>query len=126
MGNVVGQLRLKKTPGFHATWYIGTESNEKAAALKKKGLTNITKCDAEIIVDGKQVGEASGNWRAKKFEITIGGNKVADIGRSSSLSVDAMLFDADSYCIEVLVPGVDLAFMSLVAAGLDELYHDDD
>jgi len=125
-GNAVGQLRLKKTPGFHTTWYIGTTSNDKAAALKKKGITNITKCDAEIIVDGKEVGEASGNWRAKKFEITIGGNKVAEIGRQSSLTTNALLFDADSYCIDVLVPGVDLAFMSLMCAGLDELYHDND
>ena len=125
-GNVVGVMRERKTPGLHATWYIGTEANEKAVFLKKKGLMNPMKCDAGIIIDGTEVGEATGNWRAKTFEITIGGNKVATIGRESSLSINAMLFDADSYCIDVLVPGVDLAFVSLICAGLDELYHDDD
>ena len=122
-GNVIGQLRRKKTPGIHETYYIGTPTDDKKCAVKLKGILNPIKCDAHIMVGGTNVGEVSGNWRAKKFSIYVKGYLVAQVHRKTSLG--AILMDADTYCIQV-EPGVDLAFISLVTIALDELYHDED
>jgi uncharacterized protein YxjI len=122
-GKTIGQLRKKKMPGIYATVYVGTESDEKKAAVVKKGLIDIMHDDADIKVDGKVVGEAKGNWRAKQFDIFINGNQVAHISRKTSLS--SLVLDTDSYCIKI-EPGVDQAFIALVAIALDELYHDED
>ncbi len=36
-GTALGQLRRKKTPGLHATYYLGTMNDEKKCAVKAKG-----------------------------------------------------------------------------------------
>jgi len=69
------------------------------------------------------IGECSGNWRAKTFTITIGGNQVATVSRKTSAS--SIVLDSDSYAIEISA-GVDAAFMTMVVVALDEIYHDDD
>jgi hypothetical protein len=38
--------------------------------------------------------------------------------------MSSMFMGADTYCIDV-EPGVDVAFVSLIAVALDELYNDD-
>ena len=122
-GNRIGQLRHKKLD-IAPTVYIGTPDNEKKVALRTSGMFNPMNCNAKIEVDGVTVGKIKGNWRAKKFAIVINGVEVATIGRKRTLSSTFM--DADSYNISVRPQGqtVDLAFMSLLAIGLDELYHD--
>jgi len=126
-GNELGQLRKRRRPGFHQMYYLGPMSNEKKCAVKSKGTLDPFHCDADIYVDDEVVGEVRGNWRAKEYKITIDQNEVAHVARQSSLgSLSAFVFDADTYCIDVMQPGVDLAFVALVAIALDELYHDDD
>lgn len=120
-GASVGQLRKKKTPALHPTCYIGTMGDEKKCAVKKKGLANPTKCDADIYIGSNVVGEVSGNWRAKSYKVTIDGNQVAEVKRKTGAS--GHLLNADSYYID-MVAGVDGAFMSMVVIALDELYHD--
>lgn len=120
-GNVVGQLRKKKTPGFHETYYIGTEDDEKKCKVALSGTFNPFSSDAKIYLGDDVIGKCSGNWRAKKFAIEIQDNEVATVGRKRTMS--SMLTDADTYCINV-DPGVDLAFICLIALALDELYHE--
>ncbi len=36
-GNDVGQVRKKKTPGLHPTYYVGTMNDDKKCAVKVKG-----------------------------------------------------------------------------------------
>lgn len=122
-GNRIGQLRHKKLD-IAPTVYIGTPDNEKKVALRTTGMFNPMNCNAKIEVDGVAVGRIKGNWRAKRFAIVINGVEVATIGRKRTLSSTFM--DADSYNISVRPQGqpVDLAFMSLLAIGLDELFHD--
>jgi uncharacterized protein YxjI len=36
-GNAVGQVRRKKMPGLHATYYLGTMDDDKKCAVKAKG-----------------------------------------------------------------------------------------
>ena len=122
-GNRVGQLRHKKLD-IAPTVYIGTPDNEKKVALRTSGMFNPMNCNAKIDIDGVTVGTIKGNWRAKKFAIVINGVEIATIGRKRTLSSTFM--DADSYNISVRPQGqpVDLAFVSLLAIGLDELYHD--
>lgn len=86
-------------------------------------MMNPTKCDADIYVGGAVIGEATGNWRAKTFKISFGGNQVAEVKRKTG--VTGHIFDADSYFIDV-VAGVDTAFISMIVIALDELYHDDE
>ncbi len=81
------------------------------------------KCDADIYLDGNVIGEASGNWRAKSFTISLNGNQAATISRKTGIM--GRMLDADSYVIEI-EGGVDTAFISMVVIALDELYHDDD
>ena len=59
------------------------------------------------------VGEVSGNWKAKSFTISIGGNQVAVASGKSG----------DSYSIEVSA-GVDSAFITMIAIALNEIIHD--
>lgn len=120
-GAEVGQLRKKKSPAMHATCYIGTMADEKKCAVKKKGLTDLTKCDADIYLGDNVIGEVTGNWRAKSFKVSIGGDQVADVHRKTGAT--GHLLNADSYCMDI-VAGVDTAFISMVIIALDELYHD--
>lgn len=76
-GKEVGQVRHKKTPGLHPAMYVGTMDDEKKCMVKTKGLLNPTKCDADIYIGDKVVGEASGNWRAKQFSFTLDGKEVS-------------------------------------------------
>jgi len=122
-GAKIGQVRKKKTPGLHAACYIGTMDDEKKCMVKVKGMLNPIKCDADIYIGDEVVGEATGNWRAKTFTVTMGGNQVATVTRKTGIT--GHLFDADSYFIEV-ADGLDTAFASMVVIALDELYHDDD
>jgi len=36
-GAALGQVRKKKTPGLHVTYYLGTMNDEKKCAVKAKG-----------------------------------------------------------------------------------------
>lgn len=85
-------------------------------------LMNITKCDADIYLGDTVIGEASGNWRAKSFTITLGGRQAGKVLRKTGLMGRVM--DKDSYVIEI-EQGVDVAFMCMVVIALDEIYHDD-
>lgn len=120
-GKSVGQVRRKKTPSFHPACYLGTEDDEKRCMVKLKGIMDLTHCDADIYVDDEVVGEALGNWRAKSFEVKVKDTVVATIHRPTNVA--GKLFDADSYCIDI-VEGTDIAFMTMVTIALDELYHD--
>mmetsp|Transcript_16175 Transcript_16175/g.35964 ORF Transcript_16175/g.35964 Transcript_16175/m.35964 type:complete len:276 (-) Transcript_16175:100-927(-) len=125
-GNRIGQLRHKKMDIKPAV-YIGTLDNEKKVKLTTSGMFNPLKCDARIKVDGTTVGKVTcrGNWRAKKFSITMHGVEVATIGRKRTMASTFM--DADSYHISVRPQQgqpVDLAFISLITIALDELYHE--
>lgn len=121
-GQKIGQLRHKKTPGLHPTVYIGTTSNEKKSYVKMSGMLNPVKCDASVYVDDKKIGKVSGNWRAKKFTITIDGSVAANVLRKRTMS--SIFMGADTYCIDIQ-PGADVAFISLIAIALDELYNDE-
>jgi len=120
-GTKIGTVRVKKTPGLHKTYYLGPMDDDKKCAVKMKGLLNPMKCDADIYLGDRVIGEASGNWRAKTFQITLGGRQAAKVGRKTGLM--GHVLDADSYVIEI-EQGVDVAFMSMVVIALDELYHD--
>merc|ERR1711933_562519 len=104
--------------------YLGPPGNESRVSLKLTGMLNPLKSDASISIDGAKVGKVHGNWRAKKFTIEIDGVKVATIGKKTTMA--SMFMDADSYVISVNPQGgpVDLAFMSLIAIGMDEIYND--
>lgn len=123
-GNVIAQLRRQKM-GLIPTVYIGTCENEKKVTVKTTGILNPLNCNASITIDGKKVGKAEGNWRAKKFTINIDGVVVATIGRKRTIA--STFAGADSYNISVNPKKgqpVDLAFISLICIALDELYHD--
>ena len=120
-GNIVGQLRKKKSPGLHEAYYIGTEDDDTKCKVKLSGTFNPLSSNAKIYVGDEEVGKCSGNWRAKKFSIELNGKEVATVGRKRTLP--SMFTDADRYCINV-EPGVDLVFISLIALALDELYHE--
>jgi uncharacterized protein YxjI len=122
-GTVLGVLK-HKLMDFAPTIYIGTPNNEKKVKLKTTGMFNPLNCNASISIDGVEVGKVKGNWRAKKYSIKIGGVEIATVGRKTTMA--SLFMDADSYVISVQPKGqpVDLAFISLLAIGLDELYHD--
>lgn len=122
-GTVVGHLKHKKFD-FAPTIYIGPPTNDTKVSLKTTGMFNPLNCNASISIDGAKVGKVQGNWRAKKFSVELNGVRVATVGRKTTMA--AMFMDADSYTISVTPQGqpVDLAFISLIAIGLDELYHD--
>ena len=82
---------------------------------------NPIKCDADIYHGDTVIGEASGNWRAKTFTISLGGRQVAKVGRKTGIM--GRILDADSYTIEI-ESGIDVAFISMVVIALDEIYHD--
>jgi uncharacterized protein YxjI len=122
-GQKIGSLRHKKTPGLHPTVYIGTTSDEKKCSVKMSGMLDPFNCNASILLGpNNKIGKISGNWRAKKFSITLNGNLAAKVLRKRTMS--SMFMGADTYCIDV-EPGVDVAFVSLIAVALDELYNDD-
>ncbi|KAL3799597.1 hypothetical protein ACHAW5_006579 [Stephanodiscus triporus] len=98
-GTKIGTVRVKKTPGLHMTYYLGTMSDDKKCAVKMKGLMNPTKCDADIYHGDTVIGEASGNWRAKSFTISLGGRQAAKVSRKTGLM--GRVLDADSYIIEI-------------------------
>jgi len=118
-GTMIGQLRKKKTPQIHQSYYFGPMDNDKKCSVKKKGLMNITKCDADIFLGSTKIGEAHGNWRSKSFDIFIDGNQAGKVSRKTNLS--SVLLDSDEYVIEVSA-GVDAAFITLIIISLDELY----
>uniref|UniRef100_A0A7S0XIC3 Tubby C-terminal domain-containing protein n=1 Tax=Erythrolobus madagascarensis TaxID=708628 RepID=A0A7S0XIC3_9RHOD len=122
-GAVIAGARMKKTPGLHAAVYIGPESNEKLMMVKAKGLRDITKCDVDIYLNDKVVGEACGNWRAKTFDVKINGQLAGQMTRKST-TAKGILFGADAYHVAV-APNVDLACMALLICALDEIYHDE-
>jgi len=122
-GEKIGTVRVKKTPGLHKTYYVGTMADDKKCAVKAKGIMNPTKCDADIYHGDTVIGEASGNWRAKTFTISLGGRQVAKVGRKTGIM--GRILDADSYTIEI-ESGIDVAFISMVVIALDEIYHDKD
>lgn len=121
-GQLIGHLRKKKMPGLHHTVYIGTNDDEERVHIMHKGKLNPLKSEAEISIGGNVVGKASGNWRAKQFDITINGREAGKIARKTNLT--SVVSDADTYHIEIQA-GVDLAFMALLCEALDELFHDD-
>eukprot|EP01063_Lacrimia_lanifica_P017286 TRINITY_DN24152_c0_g1_i1.p2 TRINITY_DN24152_c0_g1~~TRINITY_DN24152_c0_g1_i1.p2 ORF type:complete len:149 (-),score=67.29 TRINITY_DN24152_c0_g1_i1:88-477(-) len=119
----VGQLRKSKMPGLKAKYYVGTMQDDKAVKVVEKGAFNPLNCDAKIEVGGKDVGLVKGNWRAKEYSISLNGVQVASVKRKTSFS--SLVFDADSYCLE-MGPGCDMAFLVLVTIALDEMYHESD
>lgn len=126
-GAKVGQLRHKKMPGLHPTVYIGTVSDEKKFAIRMSGMLNPMNCNAKILLssdtaNSKVIGTIVGNWRAKTFSISTDGSVIAKVKRKRTAS--SIFMGADTYCIDVEA-GVDLAFVTLVAIALDELYNDD-
>lgn len=87
------------------------------------GMLDPFNCDASILLGASnKIGKIKGNWRAKKFSITIDGSVVAKVSKKRTMS--SMFMGADTYCIDVQ-PGVDVAFVSLLVVALDELYNDD-
>lgn len=120
-GNTIGQARRKKTPAIHEKYYLGPADDEKRCSVKLKGMLNPLKCDADIYMGKKVVGQVSGNWRAKKYNIQVFNKVVATVDRKRTLNSTFM--DADTYCMKVN-EGVDTAFITLVTVALDELYHD--
>jgi len=122
-GQKIGQLRHKKTPGLRPTVYIGSTSDEKKVSVKMTGMLDPFNSNAHIMLgESNNIGKISGNWRAKKFTITIDNSVVANVLRKRTMA--SMFMGADTYCIDVQ-PGVDLAFVSLIAIALDELYNDE-
>ena len=121
-GNTIGQARCAKTPGIHEKYYLGTKDDEKRCAVKLKGMLNPLKCDADIYMGKKIIGEVHGDWRAKKYKIIVFDKTVATVKRKRTFN--STFNDADTYGIEVS-DGVDTAFITLVIVALDELYHDD-
>merc|ERR1739848_461917 len=115
-------LFSKKLALIGTTFYIGTEGNEKKVAMKRKNKSNPLNSNAIIKIDGQEVGEIAGDWRAKKFTITIDGKQVATVSRPRTMASTFM--DADSYVIRITPQGqpVDQAFISLVVIALDEFY----
>jgi uncharacterized protein YxjI len=119
-GQRVGQLRKSR---LLPSVYIGSASDEKRCSVAMSGFLNPMKCNANILLGGsRKIGKVSGNWRAKKFNVTIDGAVVATVTRKKTMQ--SMFAGADSYCVDVQA-GVDLVFISLVAVALDELYHDE-
>ena len=120
-GNIVGQLRRKKSPALHKALYIGTPDDEKHCMVKLKGTFNITTCDADIYLGDEVIGEVSGNWRAKEYSIKVNDTVIADAKRKRTTASTFM--GADSYCIEI-EKGVDTAFVTLITLAFDEMYND--
>jgi len=124
-GNVIAQLRHKKM-GIVPTIYIGTPLNENKVVLKSSGLLKASSYNASISIDGEKVGKVEGDYRAEKFSIQIDGEEIATLRRKRN-AASTMLAGSDSYNINVTPPQggrpVDLAFVSLVAVAIDELYH---
>jgi uncharacterized protein YxjI len=118
-------LLSKKFALIGTTFYIGTEGNEKKVSMKRKNKYNPLNSNAVIKIDGQEVGEIKGDWRAKSFTITIDGKQIATVSRPRTMASTFM--SADSYVIRITPKGqpVDPAFISLVVIALDELYHDE-
>lgn len=127
-GTVIAQLRHKKMD-FVPTIYIGTPKNEKKVVLKSSGLLSGSSCNASISIDGEKVGKVEGDYRAENFSIQIDGHEIATLRRKRNTAhYGKNLAGADSYNISVTPPAggrrpVDLAFVSLIAVAIDELYH---
>ena len=121
-GNELGQLKNKMFSPIHKSCYLGTMDDEKKIKISAKGVLNPLSSNAIISMNGEDVGEVAGNWREKKFTITVGGIEAAKVSRKSNAV--SLILDADSYCLEV-ENGVDMVFMSMVTIALDELFHDD-
>merc|ERR1711933_316588 len=117
-------LMSKKLALIGTTYYIGPQGNERKVEMKRKNKFNPLNSNARIRIDGREVGEISGDWRAKNFKIVIDGKQIATVRRPRTVASTFM--DADSYVIKITPQGqpVDQAFVALVVIGLDELYHD--
>lgn len=123
-GNTIAMLR-KKVALIGTTFYLGTAADEKKVCMKRKNKYNPLNANAIIKMGDREIGEIKGDWRAKKFSITIDGKEVATVGRPRTMMSTFM--DADSYVINIKPPQgqpVDMAFISLVVIVLDELYHE--
>jgi len=100
---------------------VGTLDDEKKCKIKKTGTLNIKNSNAKVFLGDNEIGLVEGNWRAKKYTITIEGEEVASISRESS-TFTSIVMDADSYVMDIQ-PGFDRAFAILIVAAMDELYH---
>jgi uncharacterized protein YxjI len=120
-GEVIGQLRKKKSPGLHDACYIGPQADEKKCRVKLTGTLNPMKSDAKIYLGDKEIGKCSGNWRAKKFAIELNGKEVSTVGRKRTLT--STFTDADRYVIDI-DPGADQALIVLITLAVDELYYE--
>ena len=120
-GNELGQVRKKRFSPIHSSCYLGPMNDEKKIMISAKGVLNPLNSNAIISMNGQDVGEVAGNWRAKQYTITIGGMEAAKISRKTNAA--SLFLDADSYCLEVQ-HGVDMVFMSMVTIALDEIFHD--
>ena len=120
----IGQLRPRKW-GSHAAVYIGTNDDEKTILLKEKNSLDFRNKNATILqggTNGTEVGDVSGNWKAKEFSVKLSGTEVAKITRKS-MTLQGVLAGADSYYLTIQ-PGVDMALVVLLTVGADELVHD--
>lgn len=117
-GKIIGQYRNKKSSYFNPAVYIGTPDNDKKCMLKFKDQT-ISCNTADIYMDDKVIGEASGSWQNKYYEIKIENSLAASVQRLRIKgSTD------DHYGINVL-KGVDVPFIVLITLALDEIFHDE-
>lgn len=82
----------------------------------------LTNCNANIYRGETLIGRVSGNWRAKFYNITLGGDIVCRVQRKTALM--GHVFGFDSYKVEI-EKGADVAFVCMVIIALDEMYHDD-
>jgi uncharacterized protein YxjI len=120
-GEVIGQLRKKKSPGLHDAYYIGPQGDEKKCRVKLTGTLNPMKSDAKIYLGDKEIDKCSGNWSAKKFAIELNGKEVSTVGRKRTFT--STFTDADRYVIDI-DPGADQALIVLITLAVDELYYE--
>ena len=142
-GTAVGRIR-KKMMDVVPTVYLGTPAaGDKVVSLKSKGVFDSMSCDTSISIEHHKVGWIEGNWKADAFSVRIRNREIATISRSRAANNKknnnssgknnnkgrtALASGADTYEIRVSPKPsgdepVDLAFLALIAAGLDELYH---
>ena len=121
----------KKMVSMHARQYIiDAKTNIKIAVMKQKSVIPFKGTRTILVWKGdKDEGDAwlecKGNLIQYKFKITevATGKKVAEVKKSFT-HLKNLLFDKDKYGV-LIEPGYDNALMLLVAAAVDETYHDD-
>lgn len=130
--NAAGQpvaVLAKKLASLHGSWeiYAGASTDGTPAATIKPSKLGIKK-SAHVIVT--QFGdqpffEVKGDFRAKSFNVTRGGQVVAEVARAGKFSnATKFLTGNDSYTLTVQ-PGVDYAFMVALVIVLDTVYNPD-